>query len=124
MKIINLTPEMIARLNACIDTTIEFINDYKADSDREKLVKRLCLMVTAKPNISYLDPDILAMYGIETEECQWVEANADELKVDIEALTDIVTHDSYEPHRLSIGSSGSILITIFGDAYYQVRRFK
>lgn len=124
MKIINLTPEVIAQLNACIDMTIEFINDYKSDNDREKLVKRLCLMITAKPNVSYLDPDILDMYGIEIEECQWVEANADELKVDIEALTDIVKHDSYEPHRLSIGSSASILVSIFGDAYYQVRRFK
>lgn len=117
------TPEIIKQFNACVNLAIEFINDYKSDHDREKLVKRLSMVVLARPNICYLDPDVLSCYGIESEQCLWVECDADEIRDDNEAILDIVKNDPYEKHRICIGSSGPILVSIFGDAYYQLRKF-
>lgn len=124
MRITIPTPEIINQFNACVDLAIAFINDFKEDGNREKFINRLNMVVMAKPNISYLDPDILEIYGIESENSQWIECNAEEIKDDNEALFDIIKNDDFEPYRLSTGSSGSILISIFGDAYYQMRKFK
>lgn len=122
MKIItNPTPQQEEQLNISIQSAQEYINAYKQQPDTELLKKKLCEVIDGCPNIAYLDPDVLSFYGIEVDDCKWVELDEGEMKMNNSNLKEIVNDiDEFQSHQLSFMSSGSILRTIFGDAYDEV----
>ena len=122
MKIITTpTPQQEEQLNTSIQSAKEYINAYKQQPDTELLKKKLCEVIDECPNVAYLDPDALSCYGIDVEDSQWVELNKDEMEENNRNLKDIVNEiDKFESFQLSFMSSGSILRTIFGDAYEEI----
>jgi len=124
MKTISFpTRNQVIQLSSCIKSAEEFINAYKQSPDEKLLKERLCQVIDKRPNIAYLDPDVLSCYDIEVNDSSWVECDEEEEQYDREQLKGIVNGlEGFEPHHLSFGSSGSILRTIFGDAYDEVKR--
>ena len=124
MKVIStLTNEQEEQLNMSIQTAQEYVNAFKQQPDTAKLKKCLCKVIDEMPNISYLDPDVLSCYDIDSEDSQWVVANEEEDQYNRTQLKRIVNEiEEFKPCQLSLGGSGSILRTIFGDAYDEVGR--
>lgn len=122
MKIITIpTPQQVEQLNISIQSAMEYINAYKQQPDTELLKKRLCEVIDGSPNIAYLDPDLLSCYDIEVEDSEWVELDEDEMEMNSSNLKEVVNDiDEFQSYELSFMSSGSILRTIFGDAYDEV----
>ena len=124
MKIIDsLTKQQEEQLNVSIQSAIEFINAYKQAPDTQRLKDCLCKVVDGMPNVAYLEPDVLSCYDIEADESNWVECTEEEQKYSNESLKKIINDiEKFEPYQLSTMSSGSILRTIFGDAFDEMQR--
>lgn len=122
MKIITIpTHQQKEQLNISIQSAKEYINAYKQHPDTELLKKKLCEVIDVSPNIAYLDPDLLSCYDIEVDDSEWVELDEYEMEMNNSSLKEVVNDiDEFQSHQLSFMSSGSILRTIFGDAYDEV----
>ena len=123
MKIVKLTSEIEGRYQTLFQKGINAIEDFKKDGDYKKFKTILCELVDETPSVSYLDPDILQCYGFEDyEESQWCEfTDEEEEKWCKEMLKrEICEISEFTSCRLSIGGSGSILITLFGDAFTEL----
>lgn len=123
MKTTNLTIEIEERYQDLFQKVINAIEVYKADNDDEAFKKTLCEVIDETPNVSYLDPDILyASYDMDFEESQWCEFTEEESSWDKKMLKELINDmDEFMGYQLSTESSGSILITLFGDAYFELR---
>ena len=119
MKIIeSLSKEQMQQLVSSVNVVKASIESYLAKPDTECLKNRLCDVIDHAPNVCYLDPDVLDGYDIEVDEPHWVELDEDEQEYCNDNLKEIIRDiDEFQPYQLSFGSSGSILFTIFGDAY-------
>lgn len=122
MKVISLTKNVEEQYKVLFEKAINGIKAFKSDNDTAKFKKVLCDIIDKMPNVSYLDPDILyASYDMEYDNSQWCEFDDEEMKLNNEALKDIVNDiDDFQRHQLSLGGSGSILITLFGDTYHEL----
>ena len=122
MKLTNETLEIKEAYENLVDKTIEAIEAYKQDGDINAFKATLCTIIEATPNVCYLDPDILSCYGIEVEDSCWCECSTEEQEECVRNLKELVNEtEEFESYQLSEFSSGSILYTIFGDTYDQVR---
>lgn len=122
MKIITIpTPQQEEQLKISIQSAKEYINAYKQQHDTELLKKKLCEVIDGRPNIAYIDPDVLSCYDIDVDDSEWVELDEDEMEMNNSNLKEVVNDiDEFHSYKLSFMSSGSILRTIFGDAYDEV----
>lgn len=123
MKIVELTPQVEERYQTLFQKVTNAIDEYKANRDDEAFKKLLLEVIDETPNVSYLDPDILyASYDMDFEGSQWCEFTEEEMNFDRKMLKELVDGmDEFMGYQLSTESSGSILITLFGDAYFELR---
>ena len=121
MIIVTPTELQKEQLNNSIQAAMEAIENYKETQDGFHLKESLCKIVDEMPNLSYLDPDVLSCYGIEEDDNQWVECSKDELDESKKMLKEYINDiQQFQTHQLSFVSSGSILRTLFGDAYDEI----
>lgn len=123
MKIVELTPQVEERYQTLFQKVTNAIDEYKSNRDDEAFKKLLREVIDETPNVSYLDPDILyASYDMDFEDSQWCEFTEEEMNFDRKMLKELVDGmDEFMGYQLSTESSGSILITLFGDAYFELR---
>ncbi len=125
MKVI-LTPnsDQLQQLRNCIDAAKNVITNYNQGLANTALLKDSLYQIIDKcPNVAYLDPDVLSCYDIDSDDSKWVESDDYETKQNAASLKEIVNEiEEFQSCQLSFASSGSILRTIFGDAYDEVER--
>ena len=122
MKLTKLTSEVEEKYQALFESTIKAIDTFKADGDIKAFKATLFSIIDQTPSMSYLDPDVLSCYDIEAENSEWVEFTEDENEWNNKMLKECIDeYKEFEPYQLSTGSSASILITLFGDAYLELR---
>lgn len=122
MKVVALTQKVKEQYHALFEKVINAMKDYKANGDIEKFKGVLYEVIDETPNVAFIDPDMLyASYDLDYDESQWCEFDEEENKYSQDALKDIVAdYDEFQSCQLTISSSGSILITLFGDAFYEL----
>lgn len=122
MKIISLTPQIEGQFNGLIDETIAAIETFKKGHDKKQFKEALCEIIDRTPSVAFLDPDILyASYDIDVEYSRWCEFTDKEESRNKETLKELVNDmDDFASHQLSSVSSGSLLYTLFGDAYSEI----
>ncbi|MBQ8969188.1 MAG: hypothetical protein IJ064_05610 [Bacteroidaceae bacterium] len=118
MKLSEVTPAIEEKYQDLFQNTINAIDTYKADGDIKAFKATLFNIIDQKPSMAYLDPDVLSCYDIEADDSEWVEFTDEENAWDKKMLKECIDkYKEFEPCQLSTGSSASILITLFGDAY-------
>ena len=121
--ILKPTSEQVKQLANSIQSAKAHISAYVMRKDTVGLKAALCDVIDSAPNLAYLDEDVLSCYGIEAEGCKWVVASSEEDQENRSELKRIVNEiEEFQSHHLSFASSGSILRTIFGDAYDAINR--
>lgn len=122
MKTTNLSIKVKQQYNDLFQKGIDAINDFRNDGDVKKFQTALFNLVDQTPNVSYLDPDVLSIYGIESERSQWVECDEEEMAECRTNIKDcILSYNGFEDYQLGFGSA-SILITLWGDTFYKLFR--
>lgn len=121
MKIITYpNPQQEDQLNISIQKAKEYINAYKKQPDSKLLREKLCEVIDECPNVGFFDPDWLSCFGIEEDDSQWVEFEEDEMRENNIELKRVINDVQFDCCNLSFMGSGSILLTIFGDAYDEI----
>lgn len=125
MKKSKLTPAIEEKYQALFQKTINAMKAYEADKDLPKFKAILFSIIDETPNVSFLEPEICEMYGVETEESAWIEFDEETMKSDRDNLKDLITdyaEQGFSHYQLGLGSA-SLVYTLFGDTAYELRRF-
>ncbi len=124
MKVVTLSPKVEEQYLSLFEKTKEAIRAYKSNHDIVQFKSSLCGIIDDTPNVCRLDPDLLyASYDLDFDEGQWCEFSDEESGWYKEELKRIIREtDEFRSYQLSLHSSGSVLFTLFGDAYYELYR--
>ena len=115
MKIIEISNKQFLDYKNCMNLAKKAIQNYAGD--KAQLRAQLCHIVDIMPNVAYLDIDVLECNGIEAENSEWVECDESEMEYDNEKLKEIINEREFDHCDLNLRGSGSIMFTLFGDAY-------
>ncbi len=122
MKVVQLSSKVELQYINLFEQAKDAIRAYKSNHDISQFKSNLCKIVDESPHVALLDPDVLSCYDLDYDESQWVEFTDDEEDWSKGMLKNVINdYDSFEPCQLTLGSSGSIMITLFGDAYHELR---